>query len=122
MIPRGRAVLRRHVSAVIGLTALGLMTPACAGDLTAQEQRGRQLYREGGYGTNITATLGQESLSLPATKVPCASCHGPDGLGRPEAGVVPSDIRSGVSVAGSTVSVMSLTSGPNRSPSLSIRR
>jgi ABC-type branched-subunit amino acid transport system substrate-binding protein len=80
------------VSAVIGLTALRLITPACAGDFTAQEQRGRQLYREGGYGTNITATLGQESLSLPATKVPCASCHGPDGLGRPEAGVVPSDI------------------------------
>ena len=43
-------------------------------------------------GKSVTATLGQGSLTLPATRIPSASCHGPDGLGRPDAGVVPSDI------------------------------
>ena len=94
MIVRGNAVLRRQLAAVIGLAALRLITPACAGDFTAQEQRGKQLYHEGAdaNGTSVTATLGQGSLSLPATRVPCVSCHGPDGLGRPDAGVVPSNI------------------------------
>src|SRR5262249_5136941 len=38
----------------------------------------------------ISARAG--SLGVPGTRVPCASCHGRDGLGRPDAGVVPSDI------------------------------
>ena len=79
---------------VIGLAVPGLITPAWAGDLAPQEQRGKQFYSEGvaADGTTVTATLGQGSLTLPATRVPCASCHGPDGLGRPEAGVIPSNI------------------------------
>src|SRR5262245_59332858 len=94
MIVRGNAVLRRQLAAVIGLAALRLITPACAGEFTAQEQRGKQLYHEGAdaNGTSVTATLGQGSLSLPATRVPCVSCHGSDGLGRPDAAVVPSNI------------------------------
>jgi len=86
-VPRG---CRRIV---IGLALAGLMiAPGWAGDLTPQEQRGRRLYRDGVAtdGTSVTATLG--SLRLPGTRVPCVSCHGPDGLGRPDAGVVPSDI------------------------------
>ena len=79
---------------IIGLTVAGLISPAWAVDFTPQEQRGRQLYREGvaADGTSVTAAVGRGSLTLPATRVPCASCHGPDGLGRPDAGVVPSDI------------------------------
>lgn len=79
---------------VIGLAVAGLMIPAWAGDLAPQEQRGKRLYREGvaADGTSVTAILGQGSLTLPATRVPCASCHGPDGLGRPDAGVLPSNI------------------------------
>jgi ABC-type branched-subunit amino acid transport system substrate-binding protein len=77
---------------VIGLIVAGLITAGWAGDLTPQEQRGKRLYREGvaADGTSVTATLG--SLRLPGTRVPCVSCHGPDGLGRQDAGVVPSDI------------------------------
>ena len=94
MIAKDSAVWRCHLPAAIGLAVGGLLTAAWAGDFTPEEQRGRQLYREGvaADGTSLTATLGQGSLTLPATKVPCASCHGPDGLGRPEAGVVPSNI------------------------------
>jgi ABC-type branched-subunit amino acid transport system substrate-binding protein len=80
--------------AAIGLAVAGLLTSAGAGDFTPEEQRGKQLYREGiaADGTSVMATLGQGSLTLPATRVPCASCHGTDARGRPEAGVVPSNI------------------------------
>jgi len=40
----------------------------------------------------MEAVLGDGSTRVPATLMPCASCHGPDGKGRPEGGVVPSDI------------------------------
>jgi len=86
-------VWRRCTQTIIGLAVAGLMiAPAWTGDLTPQEQRGKRLYRDGvaADGTSVTATLG--SLRLPGTRVPCVSCHGPDGLGRPDAGVVPSDI------------------------------
>ena len=42
---------------------------------------------------SITAFMGDESMNIPATALPCASCHGVDGAGRSEGGVVPSDIR-----------------------------
>jgi ABC-type branched-subunit amino acid transport system substrate-binding protein len=87
-------VWRCRLPKVIGVALTGLMAPAWGGDLTPEEQRGQQLYRGGiaADGTSVTATLGLGSLTLPASRVPCASCHGPDGLGRPDAGVVPSDI------------------------------
>jgi ABC-type branched-subunit amino acid transport system substrate-binding protein len=80
--------------AVIALALAGLTLPGWADDLAPTEKRGKQLYRDGvtADGTIVTATLGQGTLTLPATKVPCASCHGPDGMGRPDAGVVPSNI------------------------------
>ena len=37
--------------------------------------------------------MGDESMSIPASALPCASCHGDDGAGRSEGGVVPSDVR-----------------------------
>jgi ABC-type branched-subunit amino acid transport system substrate-binding protein len=80
--------------AAIGLAAGGLPALVAASELTPAEQRGFAFYRDGvaADGTSVTATLGQGSLLLPATQVPCASCHGPDGLGRPDAGIVPSNI------------------------------
>jgi ABC-type branched-subunit amino acid transport system substrate-binding protein len=87
-------VRRCQLPAVIGLAVAELVTVAWAGNLTPQEQRGRQLYRDGvaADGPSVVATLGPGSLTLPATRVPCASCHGPDGVGQPDAGVVPSNI------------------------------
>ena len=86
----------RHVTlpALIALAMAGPVVPAWAGDLTAQEQRGRELYRAGvaADGTSVTAVLAHGSLRLAGTRGACASCHGSDGLGRPDAGVVPSDI------------------------------
>jgi len=94
MIAKSSALPRRHLWMVIGFAVAGLVTPGWGGDFTPQEQRGERLYREGvaADGTSVTATVGQGALRLPGTKVPCMSCHGPDGLGRPDAGVVPSNI------------------------------
>src|SRR5499426_3581290 len=72
----------------------GSVISAWARDLTPPEQRGRQLYREGvtAGGTSVTAVLAHGSLTLAGARAACASCHGRDGLGRPDAGVVPSNI------------------------------
>jgi len=56
--------------------------------------RGRLLYQEGesADGAPATAVLAGGSVEVPAATVPCASCHGRDGRGRPEGGVVPSNL------------------------------
>jgi ABC-type branched-subunit amino acid transport system substrate-binding protein len=38
------------------------------------------------------ARVGAADILLPATSLPCANCHGADGLGRPEGGVRPPDL------------------------------
>jgi ABC-type branched-subunit amino acid transport system substrate-binding protein len=68
-------------------------TPTPSG-LTDQEKRGKQIYTQGSSltGREITALLGDGSVVLPATAMPCANCHGLDGAGKPEGGLVPSNI------------------------------
>ena len=63
--------------------------------LTTSENRGKQIYLRGTSPSEakITALVGREGVALPASAVPCASCHGPDGRGRPEGGIIPPDIR-----------------------------
>jgi ABC-type branched-subunit amino acid transport system substrate-binding protein len=63
------------------------------GGLSATEMRGREIYRTGVSASTqrITAVLsGGNEVS--AKVVPCAGCHGQDGRGRPESGVVPANI------------------------------
>ena len=69
----------------------GVPTPS-ASRLTQQERRGKRIYLSGRNvaGQEIRALLGE--VELPATTTPCASCHGPDGRGRPEGGLDPGDI------------------------------
>jgi hypothetical protein len=80
----------------IAIAALFLAAalPVRAG-LTPQELRGRQIYRTGESpsGTPIAALAGGENLELPATSLPCMSCHGRDGGGNEEGGVSPSNLR-----------------------------
>ena len=63
--------------------------------LSDAEARGKQIYLRGtsAGGSEINALVGREGVALPASAVPCASCHGPDGRGRPEGGLIPPDIR-----------------------------
>jgi len=61
---------------------------------SAPERRGRQIYLQGTSqsGKPILAYLGDGSLEVPASTLPCASCHGATGQGKPEGGVSPSNI------------------------------
>ncbi len=62
--------------------------------LTPQENRGKHIYVQGSSpsGKEIFAYLGDASMEVPGSAMPCANCHGLDGQGKPEAGVTPSNI------------------------------
>lgn len=75
---------------------LSLLSPlAATAGLTPDQTRGRQIYTKGTSpsGDEINAIMGNEGVTLPASTAPCASCHGPDGLGRREGEIIPPDIR-----------------------------
>lgn len=75
--------------------------PGCPGanklgadELTDQENRGKQIFQLGTSSAEveITALMGDEGIEVPASALPCSSCHGHDGRGRPEGGVSPSNL------------------------------
>lgn len=71
------------------------VTEAAAQESTAQKQsRGRQIYIQGTSrsGKDVLAYIGDASLEVPASTIPCAGCHGLDGRGKPEGGVNPSNV------------------------------
>ena len=82
--------------AVAGLSLLisPSATSAAGSQLTASEKRGQEIYSSGASpsGNPILAYLGKASLELPGEASTCGSCHGYDGAGRPESGVLPSNI------------------------------
>lgn len=82
-----RAALR--VLAALGSLA-GLLTAAAA-QLSDQERAGQRLFREGVgvSGHEVSARVGAVDMPVPGRVVPCANCHGRDGLGRAEAGIAP---------------------------------
>lgn len=77
--------------AVSWLLALALAFPALALELTPFEQAGKRLYREGVSSSDaqLVARVGASDMRVPASVLPCASCHGNDGRGRSEGGVRP---------------------------------
>jgi len=91
---RGGRGIGKTVCAVALLTACAAAVTN-ASELNESQQRGKQIYFEGTSprGTEITAVVGDEAALLPGGAMPCSSCHGSDGLGRPEGGVIPLDIR-----------------------------
>ncbi|HEX9985233.1 MAG TPA: cytochrome c [Thermoanaerobaculia bacterium] len=73
-----------------------LFAAIAAGDEpAARQRRGEHLFRTGEplSGRKVTALLGGDDLEVPATVVPCGSCHGPDGRGLPDAAIRPANIR-----------------------------
>ena len=97
MAERARsAVCAARLAAAAAVLSLGAASFAAQADeLSEAQQRGKQIYFEGRSprGTEITAVVGDEAALLPGSTMPCSSCHGSDGLGRPEGGVIPLDIR-----------------------------
>jgi ABC-type branched-subunit amino acid transport system substrate-binding protein len=90
----GRHGLTSRSLAALGLVVALISTQAAAA-MTAAQIRGKQIYLHGTSPSDseLTAHVGREGTTLPASAVPCASCHGTDGRGRPEGGVIPTDIR-----------------------------
>jgi len=93
MLKRGR----RHSVIGLWIALIALLSVAFAAStdrLTASEKRGKQIYL---YGTSpsggeITAILGSSDNDAPGSLMACANCHGFDGRGKPEGGVIPSNI------------------------------
>ena len=67
---------------------------AAQGGLTLAESRGKQIYVQGTSqsGREVFAYVGEASLEMPGASMPCANCHGLDGLGKREGSINPSDI------------------------------
>jgi ABC-type branched-subunit amino acid transport system substrate-binding protein len=73
----------------------GILTGATPQEtLSPQEKRGKQIYTQGtsASGKEILAYLGESSLEVPGSAMPCANCHGLEGEGKPEGGVIPSNL------------------------------
>jgi ABC-type branched-subunit amino acid transport system substrate-binding protein len=87
--------VRQYLAPVTVSLALAFSPLPSLAELNAAQSWGKQIYFEGTSptGGEIMASVGTEGVSLPASAVPCASCHGTDGLGRPEGGLIPPDIR-----------------------------
>jgi len=86
----------RHRIAVAVVGLMMVLAPALVvAEPNTSQSWGKQIYLQGTSptGGEITANVGTEGVTLPASAVPCSSCHGTDGIGRPEGGVQPSDIR-----------------------------
>ena len=62
--------------------------------LSPQESRGKEIYLLGTSksGKDILAYMGDASLEVPGSTLPCANCHGLTGQGKPEGGIDPSNI------------------------------
>ena len=69
-------------------------TSSQAERLSSQEQRGKAIYFGTGAasGQPIKALIGDPPTEVQGALMACANCHGEDGKGKPEGGVVPSDI------------------------------
>ena len=86
---------RRSLALVCGALALGLATVAPAAPTEdANVSLGRRIFLEGrnDRGEPVRALVGPQGVALSGAPVACGNCHGADGRGRPEGGVVPPDI------------------------------
>lgn len=90
----------RRFTAFIAIALVGVFAQAPGKSrpqsdrLSSQEQRGKEIYFgiASSSGPPIKALIGDPPTETPGTLMACANCHGEDGKGKPEGGVVPSDI------------------------------
>jgi len=74
--------------------AVSVLAPATGRADGASFELGRRIYLEGRNASDepVRALFGRQSTPLSGSSVACGNCHGADGRGRPEGGVVPPDI------------------------------
>jgi ABC-type branched-subunit amino acid transport system substrate-binding protein len=89
VVPKLRLVLM----VLLSLSALICVYAQTHAGLTDQEKRGKEIYVKGENGpSEITATLGNSDLEVPASAFSCANCHGRRGEGTREGGLQPPPI------------------------------
>ena len=88
-----RSPAERLTNLVMVIMLAGVL-PAHSAELSEQALRGKRIYvgGESESGTPINAIVSRGGTAISASILPCVGCHGDDGRGRPEGGVVPSDI------------------------------
>ncbi|HET8723570.1 MAG TPA: ABC transporter substrate-binding protein [Anaeromyxobacteraceae bacterium] len=93
---RPQRALRAAAIAAL-LAAAAVACRATALELSPSEQAGKRIFLTGESpsGAEITVRIGREGSTLPGSAAPCGTCHGADGLGRPEGGVIPTEITWG---------------------------
>jgi ABC-type branched-subunit amino acid transport system substrate-binding protein len=91
-----RAIFARVLAQFLNIFLFAVASPAQdAQSPPTAANRGRQIFLYGtGYnGVPIDALAGEGTVKVPAAVLRCVNCHGPDGRGRPEGGLYPSNIR-----------------------------
>jgi ABC-type branched-subunit amino acid transport system substrate-binding protein len=91
-----RAASVRIVAQVLHIVLFAVASPAQdAQNSPTAATRGKEIYLYGtGYnGVPVEALAGEGSVKVPAAVLRCVNCHGPDGRGKPEGGIYPSNIR-----------------------------
>lgn len=81
----------KHILYTIVVILTGSLSPLIAQETTPQE-RGKSIFQKGISlkGNDVLAVM--SGIDVPASVLPCSSCHGADGKGKPEGGVTPSNI------------------------------
>ena len=84
----------RRFSRSVATAVLAWATALPAVALSPEAKRGQKIFLEGRSvsGVEITAVIGDGGSELPASMMPCGSCHGQDGRGQPEGGISPSNL------------------------------
>ncbi|MDT4953982.1 MAG: hypothetical protein QOJ02_2120 [Acidobacteriota bacterium] len=87
---------------------------AQAGQLTAAERRGKQIYLRGvsDGGPEITAMLGGGDTEVPATAFACANCHGVTGEGSEEGGLAAPSLVWSALISKQTSALTTMERGP----------
>jgi ABC-type branched-subunit amino acid transport system substrate-binding protein len=91
-----RATAGRIAAQFLNLVLFAIAGPAQdTQNPSAAAPRGKQIYLYGtaNTGVPIEALAGEGTVKVPAAVLRCVNCHGPDGRGKPEGGIYPSNIR-----------------------------
>lgn len=83
-----------RVAAWLALLLCAALPAGVAAPLTPQEEAGKKVYVEGisASGKPLRARIGAQDTLVEGATLPCANCHGADGLGRPEGAIRPPGI------------------------------
>ena len=89
-----RLVLLAGLAFFVAVECGGRTAATSQDPLTLRESRGKQIYVKGvsPSGKEILAYVGESSLEVPGSSMPCANCHGLDGKGKPEGSITPSNL------------------------------